>query len=482
MKNRRSELPSRFARRRSRGYSLLELLVAMSIMVVLGTGLIVLLKQGVTTWHVAEKRAMIYERGRMVLEQVGEDLRAACSDSSAEGAGFWIRFLCDHDRQGRQRLRFTRAISGEMADPLAREGGTRLELGDVGHFDHHGDAAEASAGRLLAPRGYLEVLYCLDPDPARTVLWRGVRSPIGGAGSLFIDRNIEEDPEAAKTTKRTAGGSPPAQADPQRPGVALADGPAAARAPGKKLSVRQKVAAARKGAGQGKDGPPQPTPPPDQGELPPVQRLDLPPIERAARPFADGILHLSFAFWTRDTTTWETTIPARGRKGSREGQASGPVLTWDSTRAILDEKAAGEAFAWRSVPGSLEDPSDDVFPERVEVILVVAGNADVQAISLAGEIGPSDKLIPLSRTDGLPTEGPDRFVRIDGEWIAYEKIEGGQLILSAGKIAGRGARGSAAARHAPGTPVEVGTTFRRVIQIPAMRLGPVEAARKGGRP
>ncbi len=498
MKNRRSELPSRSTPSapgtddpRGRGYSLLELLVAMSIMVILGTGLIVLLKQGVTTWHVAEKRAMVYERGRMVLDQVGEDLRSACSDSSAEGAGFWIRFLCDHDRQGRQRLRFTRAISGEMTDPLAREGGSRLELADVGHYDHHGDAAEAAAGRLLAPRGYQEVLYCLDPKAERTFLWRGIRSPIGGAGSLFIDRNIEEEPDATKSKKRTAAGLRSPQDESGNPGIALADGPAAQKEPapkelGKRLSIRQKAAAGKKGAGHGKDGHPPPAPPPaapfDPGALPPAQRLDLTPIERAARPFSEGILHLSFAFWTRDTSTWDRTVPALTRKGTRKGERCGPVLTWDSTRAILDEKAAGETFAWRSVPGSLEDPSDDIFPERVEVTLVVAGNADVQSIALAAEIGPSDRLIPLSRTEGLPTEGPERFVRIGGEWIAYEKVERGQLIISAGKEAGRGARGSTAAGHGAGTTVEVGTTFRRVIQIPAMRLGRVEGIRKGGRP
>jgi len=63
------------------GFTLLELLVAMSIMVFLGGALVTILKQGITAWHTAEKRGAIYERSRMVLDQVAEDLRAAAGDS-----------------------------------------------------------------------------------------------------------------------------------------------------------------------------------------------------------------------------------------------------------------------------------------------------------------------------------------------------------------------------------------------------------------
>ena len=124
--------------------------------------------------------------------------------------------------------------------------------------------------------------------------------------------------------------------------------------------------------------------------------------------------------------------------------------------------------------GSLDDPFDDVFPERVEVTLVVAGNADVPLTVLAQDLGPTDREIQLSRTEGFPEEGPNRFVKIDGEWIGYEKIERAKLVLPAATsktAVGRGARGTSPGRHERGATVEVGTTFRRVVEIPAVVVG-----------
>ena len=37
-----------------------------------------------------------------------------------------------------------------------------------------------------------------DPRPGKFLVWRGTRSPVGGPGSLFVDRNVEgELPEPA---------------------------------------------------------------------------------------------------------------------------------------------------------------------------------------------------------------------------------------------------------------------------------------------
>jgi hypothetical protein len=438
MKNRRTEQSAGGWRLAAGGgYTLLELLVAMTIMIVLGAGLVALLKEGIQTWHVAEKRGAIYDRARMVLDQIGEDLRAVAGDSSARGDGFWIRFICDADPSGRPRLRFTRAISGEAQDPIGREGGRYLETGSGSHHDQHDDAQDVEEGTLLPPAGYQEVLYVQDPDPEKSILWRGERSPIGGPGSFFVDRNIEPEEPAPKPGEKVAArGSGEA-----RSGVALAES-----------------ASASKGAAP-------------RSDLITLAHEES-PLGRAARPFAREILHLSFAFWTPWTNTWDHAQAPRQRTSAEV--RSGPVSTWDSTRAVLDEKAPSGEFAFRRVEGSLDDPFDDVFPERVEVTLVVAGNADVPLTVLAQDIGPSDREIQLSRAEGFPEEGPNRFVKIDGEWIGYEKIERAKLVLPAAAsktAAGRGARGTVPGRHARGATVELGTTFRRVVEIPAVVVG-----------
>ncbi len=436
-------------RQTSLGFSLMELLVAMTIMVILGGALVTILKQGITTWHLAEKRGAIYERGRMVLDQIAEDLRAAAADSRSEGAGFWIRFFCDSDGRGQPRLRFTRAISGEPQDPIARQGGKFVETYSGTHYDLHGDSIKIMEGSLLAPGGYQEVLYAMDPDPARKTLWRGIRSPIGGAGSFFIDRNVEgELPEKNKKKKLTR------KEDPSPPGVALAESQTSTA---KRSAEKEKVTFR-------------------------FSRSEVGPLAQAARPFAEGVLYLSFSFWTPFTNTWDRSEPPRlfgGAMGTTPGKflgkssgKSGPISTWDSTRAILDEKSPGEHFAWRSIEGSLENPYDDLFPERVEVTLVVAGNAEAPAAMLAADLKPTSKTIILSRTDGFPEDGPNRFVWIEGEWIGYEKIDGTKLIVTANTGEGRGARGTTPSKHSRGAEVDLGTTFRRVVEIPAARSDP----------
>jgi hypothetical protein len=390
----------------------------MTILVILGGALVTILQQGVSLWHTAEKRGAIYERARTILELVSEDVRAASGDSRAEGTGLWVRFLCDADANGNPRLRLTRAVT-ESQDPILREGGSFLDgLGGL-HADLHGDAIKARDGKLLPSGGYEEVIYAMDPEPGKGVLWRGIRSPPGGAGSLFIDRNVEEDP--AKIKERAKKSSAPS-----------------------------------------------------------AKKADEPhPLTVAARPFADGILHFSFAFWAPFTTTWDRSKPPK--PGRQAGAESGPIVTWDSTRAFLDEKgvAAGE-YAWRAVEGSLDDPFDDVFPERVEVILVLAGSAEARPGVLAEDLSSGDKAVVLSTVEGLPQEGPDRFVWVEGEWIGYEKIDGTRLLVSTAKELGRGARGTKAAAHPRGTAVDPGTTFRRVIEVPAARVDsfPVEAEKR----
>jgi hypothetical protein len=435
------------------GYTLLELLVAMSILIILGGGLVVLLKQGITTWHTAEKRGAIYDRARMVLDRVAEDLRAAAGDSRSEGAGFWVRFLCDADSEGRPRLRFTRAISGESVDPVAREGGKYIETTGGAHLDLHGDVQKILGGKLLSPGGYEEVLYALDADSEKDILWRGVRSPIGGAGSLFVDRNVEGAPPAP-----AKGARPPpaktAEAGGPGPGVALAEGLPEARSSGKS-------APARPGARPAAAGPP----------------ADEPPLARAARPYADRVMHISYSFWTPVTNTWDRDAPPRIQP--KQGEKSGPIATWDSTRAILDERLPAGQFGWRKVDGSLDDPSDDAFPERVEVTLVLEGNVDAPPTALAEDLAPADRSIPLSSTIGFPEEGPDRFVKIEGEWIRYEKIEKGRLVLPPAKMGGRGERGTSPSRHMRGAAVELGTTFRRVVEMPAVRMSPAVPEGRG---
>ncbi|MBI4585235.1 MAG: hypothetical protein HY717_14575 [Planctomycetes bacterium] len=404
------------------GHTLIELLVSLGIFILLGSALIALLNQGVSIWHLAEARGRIYERGRALLDTVAEDLRHAATNVQAEGAGFWIRFLCDEDASGRQRLRFVRALAGESSDPIARRGGEYLARSNSATYDHHQDFADIQAGLLLAPGGYQEVIYAMGPDPKAREVLRGVRSPIGEAGSIFIDGNIEVDPkdEAAKGKAGTE---------------------------------------AAEGAAREEKGAPH-------------------PLLQAAQPLAGEILYLGFRFWTPATNTWDPAYPPLA--APKEGQRSGATEIWDSTRAILEEdKPAAGHFAWKRLEGSLADPYDDLFPEKVEVVVVIQGNPEIPPINLTRDLGPREETIWISSTIGLPEAGSACFIKIDEEWIRYEKIGGSSLTVPK---EGRGARGTAAAKHPAGAKVEVGTAFRRVVEIPGCREPAAEAGKqRGGR-
>lgn len=399
------------------GYTLLEVLVASGIFVFLGAALVTLMRQGVQIWKTAETRGRIYERARAILDTVADDLRGLSTDVGAGGQRFWVRLIADDDPNGRQRVRFVRVLPGETSDPVARFGGEFLTRDDSTYYDHHADLAEAERGLILPPAGLQEIVYAMDPDPSRDVLWRGVRSPVGGAGTLFSDRNIELDPEAKKRSTAARG-----------------------------------TASAERKTGE-----------PSKDEN---------PLERVARPVAGDILFLGFRFWSPQTVGWEppeTAASSRSRTTTRK--FVGPTRHWDSTRAILTADDRDDPFSWRPRKESLSDPGDDIFPERVEVTLVVRGNPEAANLELAEDLGVKASEIHLQSTSGLPETGPNRYLRIgeaDGpkEWIRYESISRDSV-----KVArdGRGVRGSRARKHVAGTPVEFGTPFRRVIEIPAYR-------------
>jgi hypothetical protein len=394
--------------RRRAAFTLVELLVACGILVVLGGGLVALLNQGMALWRTAEQSGRLYDQARLVLDQLARDLRSTVVRSRAQDDEVFLRFICDADPRGRQRLRLVRTISGETAHPVLRHAGRRLAVKSPAVYDGRSDAEEASAGLLAPPGGTMEVFYALDPREDASILWRGVRAPIGGAGSLFHQRTIEEGPEAAEEKSRLLG-------------------PAADR----------------------------------PGEPDPYGGV---PFRDAARPLTSGVMFLGFSFWGPTTNTWDPL--AKPLAAPRAGQRSGPLTWWDSTRAILDRPGGPEELAFRRRADSLGDPTDDVFPEMAEVTLVLEGDDDPLGVRLAADLDAKGTRIELSRPLPLPDDPRDRFVRIGSEWIAVESGADRTLRIAGG---GRGARDTLAGKHAAGSRVRLGITFRRVIEIPGPR-------------
>src|SRR5690606_27306101 len=188
-------------------------------------------------------------------------------------------------------------------------------------------------------------------------------------------------------------------------------------------------------------------------------------LARVAKPLTGGILHLGFAFWGPTTNTWEPT--ARPLLVPGRNLPSGPLFSWDSTRGYLDLPVGLDEFGFRRIDGSLNDPSEDSCPALVEITLVLREEDDSPlGTRLTQPLGAQTKEIELSKEVALSEYPRDRFVLVGDEWIAVETTRGRTLVVVEG---GRGLRDTKAVDHPAGTRVEVGVTFRRVVEIPGYR-------------
>jgi prepilin-type N-terminal cleavage/methylation domain-containing protein len=170
--------------KRTRGFTLVEILVATAILTVLGTSLVVVLRGGVKTWRRGEARRESFEVAQTVLAQLREDLEAATIDASNSHGESSVetKLICDQDKLGRQRLALVRTIKAETESPLTGQAGRYV--GGTSRVDQRGDLKDLEDGTLRATGGLAEVAWALGAEDDET-LFRGFRSPIGEKGSFF---------------------------------------------------------------------------------------------------------------------------------------------------------------------------------------------------------------------------------------------------------------------------------------------------------
>ena len=181
----------------TRGMSLVELTLAMAMLVTLSMVLFGFLRTGMGLYKQGEGRRDIYERAQILLDQLVRDLDGIAATERLPGVPPVERLIGDRDDAGRPRLRFVRSLGTETVDPVLREASTNA--GATAYVDLVDDTAEANAGTLRAPGGRMEIVYLTTrPRPkssdrsgeGETWLLRGIRSPIGGEGSYFVDDNL----------------------------------------------------------------------------------------------------------------------------------------------------------------------------------------------------------------------------------------------------------------------------------------------------
>lgn len=353
--------------RKEQGLTLIEILVALGIFVMLGSSLVMFLRDGISTWRIGETRREGYERAEAILGPICDDIRAVFSDSNPGPGGGLVEvaLLCDRDSFKRPRLRLVRALDDETRNPVSRIAGSLT--GGLADIDYRNDAMEARLGVLRAPGGLAEVAYQLGPEMGSEILWRGYKSPIGGDGTLFDDINLAPD-------------------------------------------------------------------------------VDGTPMR--CRPVADGILHLEYGFWGGDRRHWV------------DGVVQKSVPLWDSTRGILPVM---KQFGFHSNPQSRDDHLDDIFPDTVEILLVLRPARSLTLGRLLTDIDDVQTTIDVDSTAQYPI-GPETYIRIDEEWIRV-----GEIAARSFNDCVRGVRGTTPRVHLRHQKIVHGTDFRRTVRVPGTR-------------
>jgi hypothetical protein len=180
--------------------------------------------------------------------------------------------------------------------------------------------------------------------------------------------------------------------------------------------------------------------------------------------FSDSVLYLGFHFWTQYTNTWAARhMPL---VDPEPGEKSGPALWWDSTRSLSIFNAEDREFTTFVSGSSLGDPRDDIYPQAVQIVLVVAQGEIGAVTKLARSIDDLATRIPLDDASAFGKSGSN-YVVIDSEWIRYKDVRRGELVLE--DEYDRGARWSLPASHVRGAVVQEGKTFTLTLGLPGGR-------------
>lgn len=176
------------------GMTLVELLAALAIFIGIAGMIIQVLGGGLDMWSTGERTRDDSEQATALLDRVALELRHAVSADGGDGEPR-VKMLCDVisidiDGDGTreclaQRLIFVRQLFEERTVVALRDAGST----PGGQLDWIGQPRVA-ATELFATEGRVESAFVPQPDlrkgyEGRLVLWRGLKSPIGGKQSLF---------------------------------------------------------------------------------------------------------------------------------------------------------------------------------------------------------------------------------------------------------------------------------------------------------
>lgn len=391
--------------RSARGFSLIELMVAMSIFSVIGIAIVTLLGRATEFSRTGSATTEVLDSLQSFTETFTADTATiysqSGSDDGAPAVRFWsdvVRSEVDAEKKAYasiRRLMFVRMVPDEATSSATRLAGT--VVGAKESLDQAKDVEQAEKGELRATAGVMEVFWTAVPESADDLavmtLYRGVVSPVGQPEQTFFPSKVAGDPSARGPQER---------------------------------------------------GP-----------------VTLKEIQARCRPVLSGVLYFGVEFWSRRTETWDPTIqPPKGPLQVWDS-TRGILRKGKGTDGFWFAKAEGSLDR-----PTLDDPTDDTFPRRMRVTFVAEESGQAARTgTLMAPLSADGTFIELSDTRFIPaTDTTQRFVKIGDEWIQFTSADGPRLTGCK-----RGVRGTAPSAHEPGARVHYGRTVVRDIAIPTAR-------------
>lgn len=167
---------------RARGFTLIELMVAISILLIMGVIIIGLLRGALDVSRKGSARGESYGVAQTVLRDMGRDLAQVLpGPAHPDGALEDPAFILMHDPFGRQMLAFTRAWGEEQRSIAGYDAGRAAPA-----QGYRQDFTGRNVRDAMRPsRGNIEVVYLMEPTPEGTRLYRAERSPPDAANGLI---------------------------------------------------------------------------------------------------------------------------------------------------------------------------------------------------------------------------------------------------------------------------------------------------------
>ena len=158
--------------RRTRGFTITEMLVAAAIMTILGMGVIVIMRDTIGIWRDHETLRDEYDRATAVMLQIEQDLNNLATDVAREPG--WLagvngetqmrpprqRLIIGTDALNRPFIVFTRQLKDEMGNAITRNSGMASSTTTPNYLTPYGSMED-----LRALGNLCEVAYAFGPAP-----------------------------------------------------------------------------------------------------------------------------------------------------------------------------------------------------------------------------------------------------------------------------------------------------------------------------